>query len=185
MRRKRRRGRCGQRQSGRKHKRKKAQTNSCRAKRYRESLPWSDGSPNCQTVPAGETSDRLHYCLNSHSNGHKSQPQWSVPLRIISTGPFRISASTEHVRNNQPQCPLEGFFFSMSVQQDPSGCTHLQGRAPALLQNIITQCMQQYKQLFISMKSSINTLFKCSRTVAKCLERCWGCAISPLLQLWL
>lgn len=79
-----------------------------------DKLSPSQTLPPCRELTAvqtveqyqpGETSDRLHYCLNSHSNSHESQPLRSVSLPIISTGPFRISAPTEHVRNNKPQCP--------------------------------------------------------------------------------
>lgn len=113
----------------RRKKRGKCQINSGPAKLHHESLPWADSSPNCWMVPAGETSDRLHYCLNFHSNSHESQPRPSVSLRIISTSPLWISSSAGHVSNNKPQCSFFHFFF----QFHPSGCIHLQKQGPGLV----------------------------------------------------
>lgn len=111
----------------------------------------------------------VHFCLSSHPNRHESKPRQSVLLRMISIGPFQISASTKHGIINNNVCDD---FLSNSMQQEPSGCISLRGMGPGMLQNIISQFMQQYKQLFMLMKSPINILFKCNGTVAKYLEWC-------------
>lgn len=114
----------------------------------------------------------------NHSHDHPSRSELSAPAHFESALQQSMSAIISH----NAHFSIFLFFFPNFTLQAAS---IYRNRAPALLQNIITQCMQQYKQLFISMKSSINILLKYSGPVARRLERCWSCAISPLLQLWL